>query len=61
MHKIISSGGKILIVSTKKQASEQVSELAKDTGQFYVNYRYWGYVNKLEHNTKFNKKIKKVE
>ena len=42
VHKIISSGGKILIVSTKKQASEQVSELAKSTGQFYVNYRWLG-------------------
>ena len=42
VHKVISSGGKLLIVSTKKQASEQVSELAKDTGQFYVNYRWLG-------------------
>ena len=42
VHKTISSGGKILIVSTKKQASEQVSELAKETGQFYVNYRWLG-------------------
>ena len=42
VHKCISSGGKILIVSTKKQASEQVSTLAKDTSQFYVNYRWLG-------------------
>ena len=42
VHKTISSGGKILIVSTKKQASEQVSSLAKDTGQFFVNYRWLG-------------------
>ena len=42
VHKVISSGGKILIVSTKKQASEQISDLAKDTGQFYVNYRWLG-------------------
>ena len=35
VHKTVASGGKILIVSTKKQASEQVSELAKDTGQFF--------------------------
>ena len=33
---------KILIVSTKKQASEQVSTLAKDTSQYYVNYRWLG-------------------
>ena len=41
-HKVISSGGKLLIVSTKKQASEQVSELAKETGQYFVNYRWLG-------------------
>ena len=42
VHKTISSGGKLLVVSTKKQASEQISELAKETGQFYVNYRWLG-------------------
>ena len=42
VHKIISSGGKILIVSTKKQAAEQVSELAKETQQYYVNHRWLG-------------------
>ena len=42
VHKAIAGGGKILIVSTKKQASEQVSEIAKDTDQFFVNYRWLG-------------------
>ena len=42
IHKCVASGGKILIVSTKKQASEQVSNLAKDTDQYYVNYRWLG-------------------
>ena len=42
VHKCVASGGKILIVSTKKQASEQVSTLAKDTSQYYVNYRWLG-------------------
>ncbi len=42
VHNVISGGGKLLIVSTKKQASEQVSELAKETGQFFVNYRWLG-------------------
>ena len=42
VHKVISGGGKLLVVSTKKQASEQVSELAKETGQYYVNYRWLG-------------------
>ena len=42
IHKTVSKGGKILIVSTKKQASEQVSELALETNQFFVNYRWLG-------------------
>ena len=42
VHKVISNGGKILVVSTKKQASEQISELAKETDQYYVNYRWLG-------------------
>ena len=42
VHKVISSGGKLLVVSTKKQASEQISELARETGQYFVNYRWLG-------------------
>ena len=42
VHKCISSGGKILLVSTKKQAAEAISTLAKDTSQFYVNHRWLG-------------------
>ena len=42
VHKVISSGGKLLVVSTKKQASEQIGDLAKETGQFFVNYRWLG-------------------
>ncbi len=42
VHKCISTGGKLLIVSTKKQAAETVLKLAKDTEQFYVNYRWLG-------------------
>lgn len=42
IHNCISSGGKILFVSTKKQATEAVSELAKTTSQYYVNHRWLG-------------------
>ena len=42
VHKVIAGGGKLLVVSTKKQASEQVKDLANDTGQYYVNYRWLG-------------------
>ena len=42
IHKCISSGGKILFVSTKKQASDTIASLAKDTSQFFVNHRWLG-------------------
>ena len=42
VHSTISSGGKILFISTKKQASDAVANLAKDTDQYYVNYRWLG-------------------
>ncbi len=42
VYEIISNRGKILFVSTKKQASENIALLAKDTGQYYVNHRWLG-------------------
>jgi len=42
IHKCIASGGKILFVSTKKQAAGTIATLAKDTSQFYVNHRWLG-------------------
>ena len=42
VHKCITSGGKILFVSTKKQAAETISNLGKETSQFYVNHRWLG-------------------
>tara|TARA_Y100000992_G_scaffold200114_1_gene136316 strand:+ start:93 stop:872 length:780 start_codon:yes stop_codon:yes gene_type:complete len=42
VYKTISEGGKILFISTKKQASEAIAELAKDTEQYFVNYRWLG-------------------
>ena len=42
IHKCISGGGKILFVSTKKQATDTIAELAKDTSQFFVNHRWLG-------------------
>ena len=38
----IANNGKILFVSTKKQASEAVAEVAKETDQYFVNYRWLG-------------------
>ena len=42
VHNTISSGGKVLFISTKKQASEAIANLAKDTDQYFVNYRWLG-------------------
>ncbi|MAW01726.1 MAG: 30S ribosomal protein S2 [Candidatus Pelagibacter sp.] len=42
IHKIVSNGGRILFVSTKKQASELISSLANETDSFYVNHRWLG-------------------
>mgnify|MGYP002058811338 FL=1 len=39
VYNTISSNGKILFISTKKQASEAIADLAKDTDQYFVNYR----------------------
>tara|TARA_Y100001970_G_scaffold251907_1_gene325228 strand:- start:8010 stop:8804 length:795 start_codon:yes stop_codon:yes gene_type:complete len=42
VHETISTQGKILFVSTKKQAAESIANLAKDTNQYYVNHRWLG-------------------
>ena len=36
---VVSKGGKILFVSTKKQASKRIAQLATDTSHYYVNHR----------------------
>ena len=42
VYKTISENGKILFISTKKQASEAIADLGKSTDQYYVNYRWLG-------------------
>ncbi|MSP11056.1 MAG: 30S ribosomal protein S2 [Pelagibacteraceae bacterium] len=42
IYNTITNNGKILFVSTKKQASEAIAEVAKETDQFFVNYRWLG-------------------
>ena len=42
VYNTISGNGKILFISTKKQASEAIADLAKDTDQYFVNYRWLG-------------------
>ena len=42
IYQTIVNNGKILFVSTKKQASEAIAEVAKETDQYFVNYRWLG-------------------
>jgi small subunit ribosomal protein S2 len=39
---IAASGGRVLFVGTKRQASEAVAEAARISGQYYVNHRWLG-------------------
>jgi len=67
IHKCISSDGKILFVSTKKQASDAISSLAKNTSQYYVNHRWLGGMltnwktisNSIKRYKKLNEDLKK--
>jgi len=62
VYTVINDGGKILFVSTKKQAAEAIANLAKETSQYYVNYRWLGGML-TNWNTISNsiKKLKKIE
>lgn len=40
--KVISEGGRILFVGTKRQASDKIAEAAQACGQYYVNHRWLG-------------------
>jgi len=42
IHKCSSNRGKILFVSTKKQASELIADVAKETNNYFVNHRWLG-------------------
>ncbi len=42
VYNTVLNDGKILFISTKKQASEAIAELAKSTNQYYVNHRWLG-------------------
>ncbi len=59
VYNTILNDGKILFISTKKQASEAISDLAKNTNQYYVNYRWLG--GMLTNWGTISKSIKKLE
>ncbi len=39
---VVSGGGRVLFVGTKRQASEKIADAAKRCGQYYVNHRWLG-------------------
>jgi small subunit ribosomal protein S2 len=39
---VVAGGGRLLMVGTKRQAQEAITEGAKRCGQYYVNYRWLG-------------------
>ncbi len=41
-YEVAKSGGRVLFVGTKRQASDAVAEAAIHSGQFYVNHRWLG-------------------
>jgi small subunit ribosomal protein S2 len=59
VYNTIINKGKILFISTKKQASEAIAELGKSTEQYYVNHRWLG--GMLTNWGTISKSIKKLE
>ena len=59
IYETVKENGKILFISTKKQASDSVAELAKTTNQYYVNYRWLGWM--LTNWGTISNSIKKLE
>ncbi|MBO38580.1 MAG: 30S ribosomal protein S2 [Rhodospirillaceae bacterium] len=39
---VVSGGGRVLFVGTKRQASDQIADAAKRCGQYYVDHRWLG-------------------
>ena len=59
---VVSKGGKILFVATKKQAAKKIAELAEETNQYYVNHRWLGgMLTNWSTITKSIKKMKELE
>jgi small subunit ribosomal protein S2 len=42
MRDIVSKGGRVLFVGTKRQAADKIAESAQRCGQYYVNHRWLG-------------------
>ncbi len=42
IHKLVSKGGSVLFVGTKRQAQQPIAEAASKCAQYYINYRWLG-------------------
>lgn len=42
VYDVAAGNGRVLFVGTKRQASESISEAAKNCGQYYINHRWLG-------------------
>jgi small subunit ribosomal protein S2 len=42
IREVVSGGGRVLFVGTKRQAQDEIADAAKRCGQYYVNYRWLG-------------------
>ena len=42
IHKLVSKGGSVLFVGTKRQAQHAIAEAATKCAQYYINYRWLG-------------------
>ncbi len=42
VQEVVSRGGRVLFVGTKRQASEKIKETALKCGQYYINHRWLG-------------------
>ena len=42
IHKLVSKGGSVLFVGTKRQAQQAIAEAAAKCAQYYINYRWLG-------------------
>ena len=59
---VVSKGGKILFVATKKQAANKIADLADETNQYFVNHRWLGgMLTNWSTITKSIKKMKELE
>jgi len=42
IREVTASGGRVLLVGTKRQAAEKIADTAQKTGQYFVNHRWLG-------------------